>query len=167
VRVVETGPCHDCGLDASTVHRAALGDALRVEGRAWAHVLRGVDGDALRRRPDATTWSALEYGAHVRDVLEIMTARTERTLVEDDPELAWWDHEAAAIEDGYNAQEPDDVADALAANADALAGALARVPDDGWSRTATRGDGNRFTIEGIARFTLHEARHHRHDATGS
>jgi hypothetical protein len=40
------------------------------------------------------------------------------------------------------------------------------VPPDGWSRTATRREDETFTVAGLARFALHESRHHRADATG-
>ena len=103
----------------------------------------------------------------MRDVLPLMASRVERILAEDDPELGWWDHEAAAVEDRYNEQVPVLVIEAMTANARSFAATLARVPADGWERSAERRPGEGITVRGIARFVLHEVIHHREDASHS
>jgi hypothetical protein len=100
----------------------------------------------------------------VRDVLVVFADRVALALDTDDPVFGWWDHEAAVLEDGYNAQAPPAVAAALDDAADRWARMLGRLPAAGWSRRGTRRQGESFTVEGMARFVLHEARHHRHDA---
>ena len=109
-------------------------------------------------------WSALEYAAHVRDVLKKFADRVERTLGEHEPVFGWWDHERAAIEEAYNAQDPEVVAGVLRDSAERLAALAERVPEWGWNRGATRRPGEHFTTEGLLRFALHEMRHHRVDA---
>ena len=163
VQVVAEERCAECGLAASHLARADLGPALRHEAEAWAALLSGPGDEHLRAR-SGETWSALEYAAHTRDTLAVFAGRIERVRVEDDPQLGWWDHEAAAVDERYNEQDPAVVAVALVANARALADLLATVGADEWGRTATRRAGERFTIEGMARFALHEARHHWADA---
>jgi hypothetical protein len=59
------------------------------------------------------------------------------------------------------------VIDDLGRNASKLSEALRLVDDDGWSRGAVRRPGERFTIELMARFALHEVVHHRTDAQRS
>jgi hypothetical protein len=71
-----------------------------------------------------------------------------------------WDHEAAVDADGYEKQAPAEVAAALAANAARLSATLAAVPEGGWDRTGSRGDGAVFTVLGAGRFALHEGTHH-------
>lgn len=164
VAVVASGACPDCGFDAAAVPRRELGPAARASADEWRALLTSRPSDALRRRPSPATWSPLEYGAHVRDVLAVMAERVGRIVLEDEPELGWWDHDAAAVDEGYNEQDASEVADTIVARADDFAAALAAVPDDAWGRSAIRADGNRFTVEGITRFTLHEVRHHRADA---
>jgi hypothetical protein len=93
-----------------------------------------------------------------------MTERVARTLVEDDPEYGWWDHEAAVTDEHYNEQDPTAVAGDLAANAQWLAGTLALVEGAEWDRTGTRRGTEPFTVAGLGRFTLHELSHHRWDA---
>ena len=56
---------------------------------------------------------------------------------------------------------------ALGAGATDFATVLAAVGDGAWDRSGLGGDGNRFTIDGLARFTLHEAHHHLRDAKRS
>jgi hypothetical protein len=95
-----------------------------------------------------------------------MTERVARTLVEDGPDYGWWDHEAAAVDEHYNDQDPVAVAGDLAANAEWLAGTLALVEGGEWDRPGTRRGSDPFTVAGLGRFTLHELAHHRADAEG-
>jgi catechol 2,3-dioxygenase-like lactoylglutathione lyase family enzyme len=164
--IVATGPCAGCGLTATDGAATSLAGRVRDEAHRWGGVLTGADDEAVRRRPAPGRWSALEYGAHVRDTIKVFTERTMRALVETDPELGWWDHEAA-IEDGWdNESDVAAVVDDLAENAGRFGEVLDRVPPDGWDRTATR-RGEPFTIEDLARYALHEVVHHRVDAERS
>ncbi len=165
--IVAGGRCAGCGLDLRDVARDELSGRVRYEASLWPALLAS-DDDAIRVRPRPSTWSALEYGAHVRDVLSLFADRVMRMLAEDSPELGWWDHEAA-IDDGWdNELEAAAVADDLLRNADHLGAVLDRVPnDDGWPRVGVRRAGEEFTIELLARFALHELVHHRQDAQQS
>ena len=48
--------------------------------------------------------------------------------------------------------------------AEELIADLVHLDDAGWRRAGTRRRRERFTVEGLARFALHEAHHHRLDA---
>ena len=74
-------------------------------------------------------------------------------------ELKLYDPNAKSVA-GYEKQPPAEVAAAIATNAAALAATLEAVPEDGWDRTATRRDGELFTVLGTGRFVLHEGTHH-------
>jgi hypothetical protein len=161
------GGCDECGYEASAPERERLADALEDEAERWAAVLGDLAADggtALRARPAEDVWSALEYAAHTRDVFAVFDGRIGRILAEDEPELGWWDHDAAVLDEAYNEQDPDDVAAALVRNARSLATSLRSVDDAGWHRAGTRRGSERFTVEGIGRYALHESRHHRGDA---
>lgn len=165
--VVVAGHCDDCGYTPSDGPASSVGSRIRDEAYRWTTLLRPADDDLVRRRPTAHVWSALEYGAHVRDVLAVFSDRVLRMLAETEPELGWWDHEAA-IEDGFaNESDREAVADDLMANADRLAVVLGDISGDQWERGGTRRDGERFTIELLVRFALHEVAHHRMDAERS
>jgi hypothetical protein len=164
------GPCPDCGLDAAAVARADLGPSLLAEARSWEDDLAELTGDdeALRRGPDPATWSALEYACHVADVLRVFAERVRRCRTGDDPELGWWDHEAAVVEERYNEQPVAGVRARIADGAVDLALSLPRLDDPAaWQRAGTRRDLERFTIDALTRFALHESVHHRLDTRRS
>lgn len=165
---VQSEPCPQCGFDAPALPPARLAAVARDEAAAWASWLRGAALDVeLRRRPAPDVWSALEYAGHVRDTVAVFTDRIRRVLVEDEPALGWWDHEAAVVEERYDEADPIVVANAIWSHGDDLALVLSTVPDDGWERRAVRRAGEHFTVVGLARFVLHEAHHHRADAIRS
>ena len=85
---VLTEPCPHCGFDASAVAPDDLAAALREQAAAWEILLASSDDARLRVRPADGTWTALEYGCHVRDLFSVMTERVARTLVEDGPSTA-------------------------------------------------------------------------------
>jgi hypothetical protein len=163
-QVVAQERCQDCGMRAGEVARGALGRAILDEAARWAELLADGSSTALRRRAVPQTWSALEYGAHVRDVIALFSRRIALVLSEDRPEFGWWDHEEAARNEAYNDQAPITVATGLRAGAVEMAATLASVAESEWGRTGTRRGHELFTVEGLARFCLHEAHHHRRDA---
>jgi hypothetical protein len=152
--------CDECGVDASAIAREDVGDLLRDAAARWAAVL-GAPAEVLRRRPDPTTWSPLEYACHVRDVVRLYDERLRLMLETDDPDYPNWDQDATAVEERYGEQEPQAVAVDLAAGAEVLADRFDGVED--WQRTGNRSDGARFTVESFARYFLHDVLHHLHD----
>jgi hypothetical protein len=166
VRVVAEERCAECGLFAGDLDRADVAPAIAAIGGEWARFLRATPAGTLRARRQTGVWTPLEYAAHTRDALGVFADRMALALVEDEPEFGWWDHDAAAVDERYNEQDPSAVADALDANAQRLVAVMQTVPDDGWERAGTRRGYERFTVEGIARYALHEATHHLHDAGG-
>lgn len=164
------GACPECGFDAQQVDRADVGPSLLAEARRWGELLDRLAGldDVLRRRPASGAWSAVEYACHVAGVFEVFAGRVERLRAEDGAELGWWDHEAAVSEERYAERPVPDVVAAIGDGAVRLALALPRLDDPpAWDRAGTRRPGERFTIEGIARYALHESVHHRLDAQRS
>lgn len=156
--------CPECGFDASRFDVTSIGVVLRSQARRWRAVLARGD---VAERPAPTTWSALEYAAHVRDVFGVYLSRLDRMLTEDGPRYANWDQDATAIESAYHQADPDIVADELAVAAEALARRFEAVKGDAWGRTGFRSDGANFTIESFARYFIHDPIHHLHDVGGS
>jgi 8-oxo-dGTP pyrophosphatase MutT (NUDIX family) len=156
--------CPDCGLEAGRLDREGVGPGLVATASRWARLLGGAGGQDLRARPADGAWSALECGAHVAGVLEVFGSRIGRVLVTDDPELGWWDHEGAVAAERYNAQDPGEVAARVERRAGEVAALLASVAGGQWARAGTRRAGERFTVEALGRFVLHEAHHHHADA---
>jgi hypothetical protein len=155
--------CPECGFDSSATPASAVPGLLRENAGAWPAVLARPD---VATRPDAATWSALEYGAHVRDVFRIASVRFALLLRESDPEFADWDQDATAVAEDYNSQDPAVVAADLAAAGEALAAELEAVPDSAWGRSGRRSDGSVFTVDTLARYIIHDPVHHLHDVRG-
>jgi hypothetical protein len=153
-------PCDECGFDAAAFDPAGTGAALRANAAAWADVLRH---DRVRERPTPSTWSALEYACHVRDVDTLYNERLRLMLETDDPLYQNWDQDATARHDRYADQDPADVAPALARAAEALASRFDAIRGEQWQRTGTRSDGARFTVATFARYLIHDPVHHLHD----
>ena len=156
-------PCTECGFDASVYLDADVADSIRATAASWPAVL---DRDDVRVRPNDSTWSALEYGAHVRDVLRLYRERVALMLAEDDPLYANWDQDASAIVERYNEQDPVVVAADLLDAAAALAEDFDGIEGSGWQRHGRRSDGASFTVSSISRYLLHDLVHHQGDVRG-
>ena len=156
-------PCPDCGFDAAAVDRSQVGAVVRDNAASWGPVLERADA---RTRPDATTWSPLEYACHVRDVLRLYDERLHLMLEQDDPLYANWDQDASAVEGRYDAQDPAQVAREVVAAAEQVAPAFDGLTAEQWERRGRRSDGASFTVDTFARYFLHDLVHHRHDVRG-
>jgi hypothetical protein len=161
-----TEPCAECRFDPTSVDDVA--GEIDALGRKFAapltRYLPGEDGPALLRiRPEPGTWSALEYACHVRDVLRLFEQRTRAMVAEPGVAFGWWDHEAAVVEDAYNDEEPAEVAEQIAAATATYASTLRGLDPDQWSAAGERRPGEVFTVGQLARYGLHEAKHHQLD----
>ncbi|GAB2674427.1 DinB family protein [Nocardia goodfellowii] len=170
--------CPECGFDAP----ATSYDTVPGLARDYAARL----ADALSRddaavRPDESTWSTLEYAAHVRDVCRIFAYRTDiaarraaadprvpgfdaTTGVSDGlPLFSNWDQDVTAVADNYGAQDPAVVAGELTRAAETIARAIESVPVADRGSEVRRSDGSGFTVESLAIYFLHDVAHHVHD----
>jgi len=159
--------CDECGLDTDSLSPVDATTALRSFAKRYraplTRFLPAEDGDAIvRQRPDPSTWSALEYACHVRDVFDVYTTRVQRTLVEDTPTFESMERDERAQRDRYNEQDPGAVADQLAANAERLAEVLDGVDAGDWERTAVipYPEPAPRTLLWVARHVVHEGSHH-------
>lgn len=159
-------PCPECQFDADGV--ADVPGEIEAVGRKYAapltRFLPGEDGAALvRTRTDPAVWSPLEYACHTRDVFTLFATRTEAMVAEPGVALGWWDHEAAVLDDGYNESDPSAVAAQIAEAATAYANQLRALSADELNASGERQSGEIFTVDSLARFALHEAKHHQLD----
>ncbi|RFA17186.1 methyltransferase type 12 [Subtercola boreus] len=155
--------CPECGFDSGAITLGDVPGLVRENAAAWLAVLaRPGVGD----RPDASTWSDLEYAAHVRDVFRIFRGRLELMLAEDDPAFPNWDQDATALENHYSEQDPATVSGELTEAAEKVALAFEAVPAGAGQRTGRRGDGSSFTVESLACYFIHDPVHHLHDVRG-
>ena len=161
--------CPECGLDYDTISPSDAVAAVRSYPRRYREALVGFaddtdeDPDAVvRRRPDPSTWSALEYTAHVRDMLNWMADAIRRMNREPEPTIDAFDPDERAQRDRYNDQDPSVVLDELTAGADRLVAALREVDAGDWERVGHFPWGARDMLT-MARNAVHEGAHHLRD----
>jgi hypothetical protein len=153
-------PCFECGFDPSA---QALGDLPRLvhdTAMTWSDVLARAD---VGVRPAPDVWSPLEYACHVRDVHVLFAQRLRAMLDEDEPTFANWDQDATAVEGDYGSQDATTVAVELIEAAGTVAGVYAGVTDATKDRPGVRSNGDRFTVETLGSYHLHDVVHHLHD----
>ena len=152
--------CAECGFEPSFQAPRIISDRIRSSIPLWKDVLYQ---SGAATRPTPTTWSAVEYSCHLRDLYLVFAGRFREILSHDGAQFADWDGEAAAITDRYWTQRAADVAEEIAASAEVVARILEGLSDADWRRTGTRSDGKTFTMLDLARYLLHEVHHHLHD----
>ena len=155
--------CLDCGFDASRCAADAVAGLIRANAEVWRGLL--TQGRLRPGRPDAATWSSLEYACHVRDVYRRYYGRIGLMLAERDPPFPNWDQDASAVEEGYERQDARQVVIGLSAAAEEVAAQLDRVTGTEWDRPGRRSDGAAFTVASIARYMVHDPIHHVWDVT--
>ena len=154
--------CDECGFDGSTFAPTDVAQTVRTNAAAWPAVVRR---DDVRQRPDDSTWSPLEYTAHVRDVLRLYDYRLQLMLEEDDPLYPNWDQDETAVAERYNEQDPTTVAGELVEAAETLADRFDALDDAQWQRPGRRSDGVAFTVATFAVYFVHDVVHHLHDVS--
>jgi hypothetical protein len=152
--------CEECGFEYDLDQAQSAGAAIVEGGEEMAAILGGA-GD-LRRRPDPETWSPLEYGCHLRDVLLVQRERVlaARRVVR--PTFDAMGRDERVDHDGYGEQEPGDVARQLVDAARLFANVLSRLGPEDWERVGIfpYPQPAERPLMWLARHTLHEVRHH-------
>lgn len=160
--------CPECGLDYHTISPRDAVLAARTFPRRYRSVLTHFDADedpdsVLRRRPASGGWSALEYTAHVADVLDLLAPTIRRIEVEDDPVINQFDPDERAEEEDYNSDSLIDVLGRLETACADLSNTVEYMDPDAWARTGHFADGTVRQAIDIARNAVHEASHHFRD----
>ena len=157
--------CPECGLEYDSISPRDAAQALRSYPRRYRAVIGPFldEEDVLRRRPDAKTWSAVEYAAHVADVLEAMTPQLTEIAQKDNPSITDpISPDERADERRYNEMEPEQVLDWLERSATKGADTVEGLSADDFSRKATYPYGERELID-VLRNMVHEGYHHLRD----
>jgi hypothetical protein len=152
--------CAECGFESQSFTRERIGSLLRANAAQWPALLAR---PKAKVRPNDHTWSALEYGCHVRDVFRLFHYRLDLMLTNDEPKFANWDQDETAIADRYDLQDPETISGELLQAVEPLASLYDSVHGDQWQRTGIRSDGSFFTVESFGRYLLHDPEHHIHD----
>ncbi len=158
--------CAECGFEYDLSKASRAGQSI-VEGVAeFAVILRARDVD-VAARPQPSTWSPLEYGCHLRDVLLVQRERMLAARRTDRPSLDPMGRDERVDHDGYAEQDPDDVARQLTDAARMFANVLSRLDPihlgpDQWDRSVMYNYPTRSerSLRWVAIHTVHEVHHH-------
>jgi hypothetical protein len=165
VRSPAVPPCPECGYGYDGLRRGDIAPALTALAGEQRELLAGQPAGRLREHPGPGTWSALEYGCHVRDVLRFQRARVLLAQSQQVPRFVSMRRDERAVEEHYNDQDPEIVAGQLDAAAILLAATLSSLPAAGWQRTGIYPwpEPAERSVEWIGRRSAHELAHHLFD----
>jgi DinB superfamily len=153
--------CAECAFTYDLTTAPAAAAAITVAcAEAATLIVRHATSAPTRTAPD--TWSALEYGCHLRDVLLVQRERVLLALRVEQPAPEPMGREERVVLDGYAEQFATDVARQLTDASALFVHVLDRLDDSQWDRTmiynyptpAPR------SLRWVAVHTEHEARHH-------
>lgn len=155
------------GLDPSTITAPDAVVALKSFPRRWRSALSVLADDPeadelVRRRPDPSSWSAVEHAWYVADLLEWHRQRVDRARVSDRLGLADDDPRRWPEERGYRDRPLGGALDAIDEAAPALAATLERLHGDDWRRAARVGDED-VTLLTMAQHAVSECASHLRD----
>jgi hypothetical protein len=159
--------CPECGLEYDSILPADAVAALRSYPRRYKEQFPPRDDDekpdgVIRRRPEPTVWSALEYAAHVADAVRELGDAVRVMTIQDHPTIGFFDPDERAEQERYNERDRERVLSDLTAACEQAATNLADVDNKSWSRTATFPWGDRDALT-MARNAVHEGYHHLRD----
>jgi hypothetical protein len=155
--------CAECGFDwelsaeDASVLIGGFGAAYRAR---LARFTDSPNSSLLRKRPSPKVWSALEYAAHVRDVITFYAQRIGRVLDEERPHLTAADFSSMPERRGYLDDDLSDVLDAISNSATSVAQELRRLTPEQWNRVGIGTDGDERTTLVLARRLAHDGHHH-------
>ena len=141
--------CAGCGFEYELANAPRAGLDILAGVAEIAGILRS--GGDVRTRPAPDTWSPLEYGCHVRDVLLVQRERVLAALIMECPSFDPMNRDERARYDGYAEQAPDRVAHQLEEAAYLFVNVLAHFAPSDWDLGPLRW---------VAVHTVHEVRHH-------
>jgi DinB superfamily len=159
------GPCAVCGFAREAVEPADVAPRVGAAVDALAELLGG-DPAAVAARPEPDRWSALEYGAHLRDVLISLRERTLTASIEDRPTGAPIHRDERVDLGFYSLDDPATVAAELRACAGLYLRTLAALPADSSDRRLLYSPVTpvEVTVEWLGTQAVHESEHHLLDA---
>jgi DinB family protein len=159
--------CPICGIDYGAILVPDAKAAMLSYPRRYRELLPPRDDDpkpdaVIRRRPEPTVWSALEYTMHVADVADAIAGIVRDMVAKDHPSLTMFDPDERAADARYNDEDREVALDKLSAACTKMADGIDDVPRDAWSRTATFPWGERDVLT-MTRNAVHEGYHHLRD----
>jgi DinB superfamily len=163
--VNEGEACGGCGFVYSEAEAPDAAQRVRMLSNTIAERLLVRPVNEVRRHMPPLTWSALEYGCHLRDDLLVQRERVLLARRVEHPTLTPMGRDERAYHDGYESQHVADVARQLVEAGRLFAHVLDLLDDDTWSRTVVYNwpEPADRSLRWVAVHTVHELVHHQVD----
>jgi hypothetical protein len=117
---------------------------MSTEQEQWAVQIREIpavfrrallsDDHAIRHRPAAGEWSAIEVVGHMIDKMQIWFSRAERLMIEERPALTAYDQDALVRDHDYLHADPERAFEQLTQECERFALLVERVPTSALQR---------------------------------
>lgn len=142
----------------------SAGETIRSASEQIAEIVRS-RSESLRLRSATDRWSPLEYACHVRDVLLIQRERLLKALRGHGNEVLPMGRDERVMDDGYNEQQPRNVAAQVEQAALMFIDLLQRLGPSDWDLEVAYlfPNASPRTLRWVAVHTAHEVVHHLHD----
>ena len=124
----------------------ALAERLRAIPADFRAATIALDDSALRHRPAAGEWSAIEVLGHIVDKMEEWTLRVERIAAEDHPLLRVYDQDAYVRERGYQERPLQQLLDKLTQTSSHFADVVERLPAAALDREGVHEEAGPLTL---------------------
>lgn len=153
--------CDACGFHYALSEAQEAGPAIERGVAELARIIAEQAHDAARRR-EPSTWSPLEYGCHVRDVLTVQRERALLARRRKTPSVEPMGRDERGEHDGYAEQDPSAVATQLTQMAALMANVLGRLQPADWELTMIYNypEVAERSLRWLAIHTRHEVEHH-------
>ncbi|MDQ3764659.1 MAG: DinB family protein [Actinomycetota bacterium] len=154
--------CPECGF-IYDLGKASVAGQMIWEGIAdVVAILRRNTVVDLRTRRQPSTWSPLEYGCHLRDVLLVQRERVLAARRTDRPDCPPMGRDERVDHDGYAEQESEDVARQLTDAAQMFSNVLDRLDTNDWTRSLIYNypHPRERSLQWVVVHTAHEVHHH-------
>jgi hypothetical protein len=153
--------CAECGFDYDLSRAFSAGDEI-ADGVSQVVLVLADPTRDVRHRGKPDTWSPLEYGCHLRDVLLVQRERVLAARRVDRPSFEPMGRDERVEHDGYSEQDPRDVGRQLSDAARLFANVLARMDGESWHRTVMYSfpTSAERSLRWVAVHTVHEVHHH-------
>ncbi len=144
---------------------------MSTEQEQWAVQIREIpivfrralllsNDPAIRHRPAASEWSAIEVVGHIIDKMQIWTSRVELVMVEERPALPSYDQDALVREHDYQHADPDVLFKQLRQACERFATLVERVPISALQREGVHEEFGPVTLRQCIEFPLESITEH-------
>ncbi len=143
---------------------------MSSEQEQWAVQIREVptifrmallsDEHAIRNRPAAGEWSAVEVVGHMIDKMQIWTSRVERLMVEERPALPGYDQDALVRDHDYLHADPEVLFEQLRQACERFATLVEGIPTSAMGREGVHEEVGPMTLRQCVEVPLESASGH-------